>query len=375
VTTAAATRARVEGLAALCAEAGLDAIVATKDASIAYLTGFHGLQLERLMAVVVRADATGALIAPALDRDGVTAAPTDCEPVLYDASSNGLPELVGALRGARRVGVEEDHLPHGRALALAAAGAELVPASATVMRLRVAKDADEIAAIRRACAAVGEVMEELFAQLRPGMVEHEVNALVEYRLRRRGAAHAHPLVLFGGHASQPHGEPSTRVLEVGDVVCADVSGSFDGYWGDLTRCGTVGEPGEWARRAWAVVREAYDAAVAAARPGATARDVDAAQRAIVESAPDVGDCLHGAGHAIGLEVHEPPFLVPAGGDVLVAGTVLTIEPGIYRSGQGGIRLEDDVLVGADGPELLSHLPLELRHIPADAGQTDRRTGS
>ncbi|MBX5441104.1 MAG: aminopeptidase P family protein [Solirubrobacteraceae bacterium] len=367
MTTAAATRARVERLAALCAEAGLDAIVATKDASIAYLTGFHGLQLERLMAAVVRADGTGALVVPALDRDGVAAAPTDCEPVLYDATSNGIPELVGALRGARRVGVEEDHLSHGRALALADAGVEPVPAAATVMRLRVAKDAEEAAAIRRACTVVGEVMEELFAELRPGMAEREVNALAEYRLRRRGAAHAHTLVLFGDHASQPHGEPSDRVLQVGDVVCADLSASVDGYWGDLTRCGTVGEPGEWARRAWAVVREAYDAAMAAAKAGAPARDVDAAQRAIVEAAPDVGDCLHGAGHAIGLEVHEPPFLIPRSDDVLVAGTVLTIEPGIYRTGHGGIRLEDDVLVGADGPELLSHLPLELRHIPADAG--------
>src|SRR5690606_15871409 len=110
VTTAAATRARVQGLAALCAQAGLDASGAAEAASMAYRTGFHGLQLGRLMAVAVRADATGALIAPALDRDGVTAAPTVCEPVLYDASSNGLPELVGALRGARRVGVEEDHL-------------------------------------------------------------------------------------------------------------------------------------------------------------------------------------------------------------------------------------------------------------------------
>jgi Xaa-Pro dipeptidase len=360
---------RIEALGRLVAEAGLDAIVATRDASIAYLTGYFGLQLERLMAVVVRADGSATVIVPALDRDGLDAAPTSAERVTYEASSDGLPELAAALRSARTVGVEEDVLPYARALALVEAGATLRPATATVMALRAAKDAEEVAAIRRACDLVTEVMEETFAALRPGDIEHEVNALVEYRLRRRGAAHAHPLVLFGDHSSQPHGEPSGRALAVGDVVCADVSASLNGYGGDLTRCGTVGPPSDWARSAWQVVREAYDAAVDAARVGATAREVDAAQRAIVGAAGELGDCLHGAGHAIGIEVHEPPFLVPSSAQPLVAGNVLTIEPGLYRTGRGGIRLEDDVLVTDDGPVLLSHLPLELRSIPAEGRST------
>lgn len=367
------TDRRVAALAELVADAGLDAIVVTKDGSIRYLTGFAGLQLERLFAVVVRRDGSGAVVVPELDRDGIAAAPTDLELALYGPDSDGLAELAAALRGARRVGVEEDHLAHGRAVALTAAGLELVPAAATVMDLRVAKDTDEVEAIRRAAGVVGEVLEEVFARLRPGDVEHEVNARAAYELQRRGAGESHALVLFGAHASQPHGEPDGRRLEAGDVVCADLSASVAGYWGDLTRCGTVGPPGDWASMAWEVVHRAYTAAVDAARPGAPARAVDAAQRRIVSGAADVGDCVHGAGHAIGLEVHEPPFLVPASDDVLRVGAVLTIEPGIYRTGQGGIRLEDDVLVSADGPVLLSHLPLELRHIPVD-DRTTRRTG-
>jgi Xaa-Pro dipeptidase len=244
-----------------------------------------------------------------------------------------------------------------------------VPAAATVMALRVTKDADEVAAIERACLVIGEAMEEAFAAMRPGDVEHEVNALVAYRLARRGAIGAHPLILFGAHASQPHAEPDGRTLQAGDVVCADVGAMIGGYYGDLTRCGTVGAPGDWARQAWGVVREAHEAAIAAARVGALAREVDAAQRAIVTAAPQLGDCLHGAGHALGIDIHEPPFLVPSSDEALRAGTVLTIEPGIYRTGVGGIRLEDDVLVSPDGPVLLSHLPLELRHI------NDERTGS
>jgi Xaa-Pro aminopeptidase len=146
------------------------------------------------------------------------------------------------------------------------------------------------------------------------------------------------------------------------VVCADISAQVDGYWGDLTRCGTVGAPSDWAQAAWETVRQAQAAAIAAARVGAPARDVDAAQRRIVEAHPELGRCLHGAGHAIGAEIHEPPFLVPRTTAPLDAGTCVTIEPGIYRSGVGGIRLEDQVLVTDDGPELVSDLPLELRTI-------------
>jgi Xaa-Pro dipeptidase len=352
---------RVRALDSLLDEAGLDAVLATKDASIAYLSGFWGLQMERFFGVVVRRGDGGALIAPSLDREGVAAAPTSLEPILYETgASDGLPELFRALGGARRVGVEEDHLNYARSRALLDAGFELVPAGEEVMHLREAKDAGEVEAVRRACTAIEEAMEELFSQLRPGAVEQEANAHVEYLLRRRGAAAAHPAVLFGPNGAQPHANAGPRVLEEGDVVVADVSAQFDGYWGDLTRCAVAGEPGDWARAAWAVVRDAYGAAVAATRPGNTCRDVDAAQRAIVEAAPELGACLHGAGHAIGTEIHEPPYLIPASDKVLREGMIFTIEPGIYHSGHGGIRLEDDVLVGAGGPVLLSSLPLELR---------------
>jgi Xaa-Pro dipeptidase len=353
--------ARVEALDGLLAEAGLDAVLATKDASIAYFTGFWGMQLERFFGVTVRRGGDGALIAPSLDRDAVAVAPTGLERTLYPTgASNGMPELFAALNGAKRIGVEEDHLNFARARALADAGYELVPATELVMRLREAKDAEEVQLVRAACDAISEVMEEMFIELRAGAVEAEVNAQVEYRLRRRGATAAHPLVLFGAHAAQGHGTPSPRVLEPGEVVVADVSAQFNGYWGDLTRCASAGEPTDWARRAWDVVRDAQAAAIEATRAGNTARDVDAAQRKFIEGASELGDCLHGAGHAIGTEVHEPPYLIPSWDATLREGMIFTIEPGIYDSEIGGIRLEDDVLVGPDGPVLLSHLPLELR---------------
>jgi Xaa-Pro dipeptidase len=357
--------ARVDRLRGLAREAGLDAVVATNDASIAYFTGFHGMQLERLFAAVVTVDGGGALVAPSLDGEAVEAAPTGLARAIYPPSSNGLPELLGALAGARRVGVEESHFIHARARALARDGRDLAFADALVMGLRARKDSAEVAAIERACRVVTDVMEDMFAELRPGDVEREVNARVDFRLRAQGATDTHPLILFGPNGAKPHSAPGDRALTAGDVVVADVSACIDGYWGDLTRCATVGPPGDWARAAWVVVRDAQAAAIEATRVGASAGDVDAAQRAIVEAHAEVGDCLHGAGHAIGGEVHEPPFLVPGADATLTEGMVFTIEPGIYQPGTGGIRLEDDVLVTADGPRTLSALPLELREVPVD----------
>jgi Xaa-Pro dipeptidase len=354
--------ARVDALRAAAGAAGLDAVVATSPASIFYLTGFDPLAMERLFAVAVPARGGGALVVPKLDEEGAGRAPTALDRVAYDAASDGFGELAGVLGDARAIGVEEDHLTFARVRRLEELGREPRPAGALLLEPRAAKDADELAAIRRACGVITEAMERMFARLRPGDDEQAVNARVAFELAEAGATESHPLILFGENASNPHASPSTRMLAEGDVICADVSARIDGYWGDLTRCGTVGPPSDWARAAWERVREAQAAAIDACRAGTPARDVDAAQRAIVGRDGELGSVLHGAGHAVGIEIHEPPFLVPRTEEPLVPGHVLTIEPGLYRTGVGGIRLEDDVAVTNAEPELLSDLPLELREV-------------
>jgi Xaa-Pro dipeptidase len=356
-----ATERHLDRMLEETAAAGLDAALVTSDESIAYLTGFKPIQMERFFGVVVRSDRP-AVIVPALDRGQIDDAPARLGRISYGAESDGIPELANALAGTRTVGVEEDHLNYARASALAQEGFELAPAGALVMGLRVKKDAAEIERIRTACELVQEGLRRAFEWLTPGIVEHVLNARVEAFLREQGATDAHPLILFGENAANPHADPGPRELQNGDVVCADLSACLDGYWGDLTRCATVGPPSEWATRTWQVVLEAQQAANAAAQPGAPGRDVDAAQRKIIEAASELGACLHGAGHAIGLSIHEPPFLVPRWKEPLVEGTVLTIEPGLYRAGVGGIRLEDDVVVRPGGPDILSNLPLELTEL-------------
>jgi Xaa-Pro dipeptidase len=352
---------RVGRLREQAQRAGLDAVLVTSPPSIFYLTGLDAEPFERLYGVAVTASG-GALIVPALDREGADRAPTGLDVVDYPAASDGLPELAQVLDGAGAIGVEEGHISLARARRLQHGGAELHDAQDLVMGLRERKDAEELDAIRHACRIVVGVMERMFAGLRAGDVEREVNARVAFELASAGATDSHPLILFGPNASSPHATPGERALAAGDVVCADVSARIGGYWADLTRCGTVGPPSDWAQRAWAVVRDAQAAAIDAARVGATAQDVDAAQRAIVEGAGDLGACLHGAGHAVGAEIHEPPFLVPGRDAPLAAGNVLTIEPGLYAEGVGGIRLEDDVAVTDGEPALLSDMPLALREL-------------
>lgn len=349
---------RLDRLQQASAALSLDATLVTSDESIAYLTGFRPMQLERFFGVVVRPDRC-AVIVPALDRGQIVGAPERLSQLSYGPESDGIPEVASALAGARTVGVDDDHLIYARARALEQHGFELAPAASAVMNLRIKKDDGEIERIRSACELVQQGLRRAFEWLKPGVIEHALNARVEGWLREQGATDVHPLILFGENAANPHSNPGARELRKGDVVCADLSACLDGYWGDLTRCATVGAPSEWATSAWHVVRQAQQAANAAAQPGASGGDVYSAQREILEAASEFGACLHGAGHAIGLSIHEPPFLVPRALEPLPEGAVLTIEPGIYKDGIGGIRLEDDVVVRPAGPEILSNLPLEL----------------
>ncbi len=240
------------------------------------------------------------------------------------------------------------------------------PTDRAVEAGRVIKDADEVARLRRAAAGLTPVAEAAMAAVRPGATEREVAGVIEAALRAAGYERPafDTIVASGPNAALPHHRAGERKLSVGDLVVLDFGGVLDGYCSDLTRTVSVGTPSSDALRVHAAVLAAQRAAIDAVRPGVLASLVDAAARQVLD-AKGLGEAFgHGTGHGLGLDVHEDPRVARATADSpsvpLEAGMVLTVEPGAYLAGWGGVRIEDDVLVTATGCETLTSVPRDLR---------------
>lgn len=242
-------------------------------------------------------------------------------------------------------------------------GVRLLPAPELVERLRLVKDAAELAAIRRAARLVDEVFAAWRPGLLPGALESDLAADFEHRLRRAGADGVSfpPIIAGGPRGAMAHAIPTRVPLIAGDPVVVDVGAVVDGYCSDMTRTVLVpgGAPPAGFPEVFAVVESALHAGVAAVRAGVGGVAADAAARGVIEAAGHGGSFGHGTGHGVGLAVHEAPRLSPRAGprETLPAGAVVTVEPGIYLPGRFGVRLEQLVLVGAAGAEILSGAPI------------------
>jgi Xaa-Pro aminopeptidase len=205
------------------------------------------------------------------------------------------------------------------------------------------------------------VMRSLVISLRPGLSERSLTGRLEGLLREGGseAFAFEPVVVSGERGALPHGRCSDREIAAGDLVTIDFGAVHLGYYADLTRTVAVGETGEEARRWHAVVERAVEAALALATVGCRAADLDAAARTTIDEAGLGTYFVHHLGHGLGLEVHEEPRLAPGSEQVLVEGMVVTIEPGVYLPGKGGVRIEEDVAITRAGPRLLTPLPRSL----------------
>lgn len=270
-----------------------------------------------------------------------------------------LPRIAAEL-GASRIGAEARVLSHADWSALAEAGLQLVPLDEELERLRLAKDAAEVAAIERACALTDRCFSHLLETVRPGMTEREVAWELTGWFRANGAEALafEPLVLVGPRAAMPHGKASDAAVTIGQPLLIDFGCQVDGYRSDMTRTVFFGKPDAEARRRYEAVREAQQRAFEAAAVGVIGTEVDAAARRHLEAA-GLGDAFtHGLGHGIGLETHEEPRLL-TWHRPLEAGMVFTLEPGVYLTGEIGIRIEDDVVLEASGPRRLTHSPREL----------------
>ncbi len=270
-----------------------------------------------------------------------------------------LEDLAGRLEG--RIGFEAGFVPYGGYETLGGGRLDLVPRSGVVERLRAVKDEQELAAIRRACEVTDRVFERLADEKFVGREERDVAWRIEELFHEEGGGGlAFEIVVAAGpNGARPHARATDRTIEAGETVVIDAGCSVEGYFSDYTRTFATGSLSDELREAYAVCLEAQGAALGAIRSGMTGVDADAAAREVVDGSRFKGSFGHGLGHGLGLDVHEAPRLSTESSDMLEPGNVVTVEPGIYLEGVGGIRIEDDVVVTATGIDNLTNLTKDL----------------
>ncbi len=348
----------------------LDGMLISFDANVRYLTGFSG---EGALLV------GGSEAAVVTDSRYIETAQEQAQGARAVEYSGKIEETVGQqmrLLGGQRWGFEADRVYYSEYQRLAELPVELAPVLGAVEEIRAVKDSDEQAAVRHACQIAVQGLEELFLRLRPGMTEEEAAVWLDARMRELGAEGPafDFIVASGSRGSLPHGYASQRPLGIGELVTFDVGCRFLGYNSDITRTVALGEPQAGLQRAYEVVRQAQEAGVRAVRSGATCQSVDAAARGVIERAGYGAHFGHGTGHGVGLEIHERPLLGARAEGVLSAGMIVTVEPGIYLPGTGGIRIEDTVLVTEDGCEVLTPSPKALRSFGGEGSANWRGGG-
>jgi Xaa-Pro dipeptidase len=245
-----------------------------------------------------------------------------------------------------------------------APGATLIGCDELISALRAVKSDDEVAHIRSAARIVDQVIDEVSSSILVGSPETEVARECRGLLEARGAeVSAEPVVLAGSRSALPHGRSSTEPIRGGDLVVVDLRALIEGYWADITRTVVAGsDTDERQQQLHEIVLAARLAALGAVRVGNPCSQIDVSARRVIEDAGFGQYFSHRTGHGLGLEPHEPPFLTNSNTDLLEEGMVITIEPGIYIPGYGGVRVEDDFLVGSDGPEPLTTAPLGMSNV-------------
>jgi Xaa-Pro dipeptidase len=335
----------------------------TNPVSIAYLTGFAANPHERLMALVLR-DSAAVLVVPGLEEESAAASARGVAVQAWrDGEDPWAP--VGAALGAAvgRLAVEKGSLSLAgwERLRALAGGPAPVDAGAELRRLRARKAPDEVRKLERAARLTDEVTELAIAELGAGRSELEVAAAIDHLVATAGGRLSfETIVQSGPNSARPHRGPSGRRLQAGDLVLLDFGAACEGYRADTTRTVVMGRPDDRQVEVHGLVLAAHDAAAAAVRPGVTAGEVDEAARAVIRAGGLADRFIHRVGHGLGLEAHEDPSLDPGGSAVLEDGMVVTVEPGVYLPGWGGVRVEDDVVVEAAGGRLLTHADRALR---------------
>jgi Xaa-Pro aminopeptidase len=348
-------RGRGDRLEQQLAERELDRMLVTELTNVRYLTGFTGTNGACICGPGVRLFLT--------DFRYTERAEAEVEGwKTVTVTADWLKGIAERLEG--KVGFEDDHMSVRLLEKLQGKlgeGVEMVAAGGAVEKLRRVKDEGELAAIEEASKLADEVWRWSLERGLGGRSEREVARAAEARIRELGGDPSFPAIVAAGpNGALPHAEPGEREIGEGELVVFDMGAQFDGYCSDGTRTFATGEPGEEARRVYGVVLEAQLAALEAVKAGVKGEDVDAVARKAIDAAGYGEHFGHGLGHGVGLEVHEAPRLSLRSDDVLAAGEVVTVEPGIYLPGKLGVRIEDFVVVTDEGLRNLSSLPKDLQ---------------
>jgi Xaa-Pro aminopeptidase len=343
--------------------AGLDALVITPSADLVYLLGYEAPQLERLTALVLRPGSDPALLVPRLE-----------EPRAAQSPAGGLVDLVAwrdeedSYRAIGRILPDSGTFAvsdqmwaiHVLGLLSESPEAKLVPASQVLSRLRSRKDEGEIRLLARAARSADDAFTRITGEGLSGRQERAVARSLRQHLVDAGHDEARFWIVGSGpNGASPHHEPGDRAIRPGDAVVLDFGGRRAGYCSDMTRTVSVGGPTAEVTEIHEIVRRAQEAAFQAAKPGVPAEEVDRAARRVIEQ-EGYGDAfIHRTGHGIGLEEHEPPYIVRGNAEPLEAGMTFSIEPGIYLAGRFGVRIEDIVAVTTNGADRLNQAPRDL----------------
>lgn len=326
-------------------EKGFDGFLVANDANMLYFTGFPGAA-----CLLFPRDGENTLYVYGVNYEQAKAEGRGFRVELVKRDENLMAKVATHVKdyGIRKLAFDALNIESYRSLAKGLRGkTRLKPLGKLVWELRKVKDANEIELMRRAGELTCEGMKAAQEVLKAGMREYEVAAEIEYAMRRKGSwgTAFDTIVASGTRSAFPHGGCTDREIRQGDLVVVDIGASYRFYRSDMTRTFVAGKPSEKQVRLYEIVKTAQQRAIQAVKAKAKARDIDAVARKIIEEAGYGENFVHSLGHGIGLEVHEPPTLSPQSKDRLAAGNVVTVEPGIYIVGFGGIRIEDTVLVG------------------------------
>lgn len=343
---------------------GADLVAIAPGSHMDWLLGFHPHPDERPCLLVIGPERE-AFLMPVLNAEG-TRESTDIAFHCWADADGPRAALASTLAdvgaaGARHVVLDEAMRADFALMLLdALPGADHSFTEATLGRLRMVKDAGEADLLQMNAAIADRAMGAAFAAIRPGASERDIAQVIRDHFLSEGASPAFWIVGSGANGAFPHHQTGERRLVEGDAIVIDIGGRKQGFPSDITRMAAVGRAPDGYAEVHAVVEQAVQAALAAARPGVMARVVDAAARTVIADAGYGDYFVHRTGHGIGIDGHEPPYITSTSETVLEAGMSFSIEPGIYLPGRFGIRLEEIVVLRDDGPQILSGLPRDLR---------------